>query len=110
MMKGYVKKALYQFQHQSPLKPQYAPLKFKPPRYGQKIQYAPVDTTREMSKIEIVYLQQICGKFLYYARAVDDTMLHALNELASQQSKGTEQTLKATLHFLNYAATLPDAK
>ena len=37
-------------------------------------------------------------------------MLHALNDLASRQSNGTHQTLKAMLHFLNYAATLPDAQ
>ena len=37
-------------------------------------------------------------------------MLHALNDLASQQTNDTNQTIKAMLHFLNYAATLPDAK
>lgn len=37
-------------------------------------------------------------------------MLHTLNDLASQQSKGTEQTIKAMLHFLNYAATHPEAR
>ena len=74
------------------------------------MQLAAVDDSREMTKTEVLHLQQICGKFLYYARAVDDTMLHALNELASQQSKGTEQTIKAMLHFLNCADTHPDAE
>ena len=37
-------------------------------------------------------------------------MPHALNELASQQSKGTEETTKAMLHFLDCAATHPDAE
>ena len=63
-----------------------------------------------MTNTDKLYLQQICGKFLYYGRAIDDTMLHALNGLASQQTNGTDQTIKAMLHFLNYAATLPDAK
>ena len=35
-------------------------------------------------------------------------MLHALNEIAS--SKNTEDSLKATLHFLNYAASNPDGE
>ena len=35
-MKGYVKKALHQFQHDSPSKPVHSPSKFEPPRYGQK--------------------------------------------------------------------------
>ena len=63
-----------------------------------------------MTKTEILCLQQICGKFLRCARAIDDTILHALNELASQQAKGTEQTIEAVLHFLNHAATHPDAE
>ena len=37
-------------------------------------------------------------------------MLHALNELAARQSDGTQQTIEAMLHFLNYAAAHPDAK
>ena len=41
---------------------------------------------------------------------LEDTVLHALNELASQQAKGTEQTIKAMLHFPNCAATHPDAE
>ena len=109
-MKGYVKKALHQFQHDTPHKPEWAPSKYEPPKYGQKIQYAPIEDPKKMTKTEILYLQQICGKFLYYARAVDDTMLHALNDLASQQSKGTSETMKAMLHFLNYAASLPNAE
>ena len=109
-MKGYVKKALHQFQHEAPSKPEDSPSKYVPPNYGQKVQLTTIDETREMTKTEILYLQQICGKFLYYARAIDDTMLHGLNDLAAQQSKGTEATIKAMLHFLNYAATHPDAK
>lgn len=50
------------------------------------------------------------GKFLCHARAVDDTVPHALNELAAKQSNGTQATIEAMLHFLNCAATLPDAK
>ena len=46
----------------------------------------------------------MCGKFLCYARAVDTTMLYALNDyLATQITKGTEKTMEAlTTHILNY--------
>ena len=109
-MKAYVKKALLQFKHSSPTKPYHSPSKYIPPKFGQKTQIAHVDESDPMTEREKNYLQQICGKFLYYARAVDDTMLHALNELASKQSNGTKETIKAMIHFLNYAATHPDAK
>ena len=49
------------------------------------------------------------GTFLYYARAVDPTMLVALNAIAANQSAPTEDTLQRTLFFLDYAASHPDA-
>lgn len=36
-------------------------------------------------------------------------MMHALNELASQISNGTEKTVKAMNHFLDYCTTHPNA-
>ena len=47
------------------------------------------------------------GKFLYYARAVDGTMLHALNELASATHKGTQKTAIAMNHFLTIVPLTP---
>ena len=55
-------------------------------------------------------LQKVIGVFLFYARAVDPTMLHTLNVLAAQQEKGTENTIKAMKHFLDYCDTHPDVK
>ena len=54
-------------------------------------------------------IQNIIGTFLYYARAVDCTMLPALNTLAEQQSSPTKNTEAAITHFLDYAATNPSA-
>jgi hypothetical protein len=54
----------------------------------------------------VKFIQQVTGKFLYYARAIDNTMLHALNDIAS--SKNTNQTIAATRYFLNYAASNPN--
>jgi hypothetical protein len=55
------------------------------------------------------FLQRVVGKCLFYARAVDPTMQHALNRLAATQSKGTQATVAALVHFLNYCETHPDA-
>ena len=40
---------------------------------------------------------------------VDSTLLHALNSLASEQAKATENTKAEMLHLLNYCATHPEA-
>jgi hypothetical protein len=55
-------------------------------------------------------IQQILGTFLYYARAVDETMLCALNKMASRQANPTEDLMKDVERFLQYAATNPNAK
>ena len=54
-------------------------------------------------------VQQIVGTLLYYAIAVDPTMLVDLGTLSSQQSKVTGQTYNETLRLLNYADPNPDA-
>jgi hypothetical protein len=38
-----------------------------------------VVSTRSITLAQRIHLQQVTRKFLYLARAVDDTILHALN-------------------------------
>jgi hypothetical protein len=45
---------------------------------------------------------------LYYARAVDPTVLMPLNDIAMEQTKATEKTQAATNKMLVYLATHPD--
>ncbi len=45
------------------------------------------------------------GKWLWYGRAVDGTILTALSALAAQQSKPTEKTMKQVKQLLVYIAT-----
>jgi hypothetical protein len=74
-----------------PKKSQSAPSGWIPPQYGASIQYAEdEDATQLLSKEGITRLQEIVGTFMYYGRAVDNTMLVALGTLASAQSQGTE--------------------
>jgi len=47
--------------------------------------------------------------FLYYARAVDGTMLVALSAITSDQASPTEETIKKTKQFLDYVASHPNA-
>ena len=66
---------------------------------------ATVDKTNPMTTIQTKLLQQVCGTFSYYARAVDCTMLHALNDLATRVKHRTQTTAEALNHFLDYCAT-----
>ncbi|MGL5935528.1 MAG: reverse transcriptase domain-containing protein, partial [Cetobacterium sp.] len=110
-MPDYVKKALQRFVHPDPTRAQHAPYPWSAPNYGASIQYAePEDTSTPLDKTGTKRLQEVIGTFLFYGRAVDNTMLTALSTLASAQSAGTEQTMDALTQLLDYAATHPNAK
>ena len=109
-MPNYVEKALQRFNHQKPSKPQLSPFAWSTPKYGAKTQFAPLpDPSKPLPADQIKRLQQIIGVFLYYARAVDSTMLVALGTLAAAQTKATENTNIAVTQFLDYAASFPSA-
>ena len=86
-MPGYVPAARNKFQHKDPKKPQYSPHSWSKPVYGQKVQFVKEDPNSPLLRgKDIVRVQSISGTFLYYARAVDPTMLVALNEISTSQS------------------------
>ena len=86
-MPNYVTKALHKFQHPTPKRAQYSPHQWTRPNYGATKQLAtPLDTSPPIPEEQKRRIQQIIGTFLYYTRAVDCTMLPALNTLAEQQS------------------------
>ena len=109
-MPGYCDKACQRFQHARPTKPQHQPYPHVEPTYGAKQQFAQDDDqSPTLSKEDKTFIQEVVGVFLYYARAVDCTMLAALGSLASQQANPTENTMKKVKQFLDYAATHQDA-
>jgi hypothetical protein len=107
-MDGYITEALKEFQHTPPRQHFYGPSRHETPEYGAKIQYVKHDTTAPLNKEQIRYLQRVVGKFLFLGRAINNTTLHALNEIAIATSKGTDATLAAVEYFLNYAASNPN--
>jgi hypothetical protein len=109
-MPGCVIRALKRFQHEAPTRPEDSPHAWKKPIYGAKTQHAPPeDASAPLDAADAKRAQEVLGTFLFYAQAVDSTMLVALGTLASQQSKGTRATMIALTQLLNYAATHPDA-
>ena len=62
-----------------------------------------------LNKQDKTFVQEVIGVLLYYARAVDCTMLPALGSLATQQANPMQHTLAKVHQLLDYAATHPDA-
>lgn len=107
-MPQYVEKALKRFHHLAPSKPQHAPHAWTAPAYGKHPQQStPLDESPALNQRQTTRLQEIVGVLLYYARAVDNTMLVALSAIAS--APHSEAAATAVTQLLNYAATHPDA-
>jgi len=111
-MPGYVAKALKRFNVIKSKHNTDSPLIYTPPHYGVKQQQSPTpdDSSPLLPEDMKKYVQQVVGVFLYYARAIDNTMLTAISKISSTQSAPTEDTLKAIQRLLQYAATWPDAE
>ena len=67
------------------------------------------DETELLPPSGVLHIQQIIGSLLYYALAVNFTLLVALGDHASAQTKASDDTWEKNVWLLNYAATHPDA-
>ena len=87
---------------------QHSPHTWTKHNYGTKIHYAgePLDKSPPLlDATDTKHIQEILSTLLFCAHAVNNTMLMAIGTIATQQSKGTQQTMQAIVHLLNYCAT-----
>jgi hypothetical protein len=109
-MPDYIPDALTRFNRERPKRKQNQPHAHTPPNYGAKQQFAkPDDTEPLLDAAGKKYVQQVLGTFLYYARAVDSTMLVALSAIASEQAAPTQTTMRKVDQFLDYVASQEEA-
>ena len=109
-MPKYIVKALERFKVETPKRRQDSPHQHAIPTYGAKTQFAiENDASSEATVAEKKFVQQVTGTLLYYARAVDPTILVALSAIASQQAKPTRTTMGKVNQLLQYCASQEDA-
>ena len=80
-------KTLLRLQYTPKISPQYSPHAHTPIVYATKNtrQYASTpDTSPLLNSKDTKHIQSVTGSFLYYGRALDYTILPALNELDSE--------------------------
>eukprot|EP00957_Ditylum_brightwellii_P042884 3246473-Ditylum_brightwellii.AAC.1 len=95
-MPRYIEAALQKFQHVPSKCPQHAPHKAETPTYHCGPQLAPEpDLSPPLNSKQKNCVQQVLGTLLFYARAVDPTMLVAINSIAVQQAAPTENNAAA---------------
>eukprot|EP00804_Cyclotella_cryptica_P029094 CCRYP_005281-RA/>CCRYP_005281-RA protein AED:0.19 eAED:0.20 QI:0/0/0/0.71/0.16/0/7/0/1210 len=108
-MEDYIDTVLTKYNHQRPKQPVLSPYKAAPIIYGAKVQYTEeADSSPALDVFGIKRIQGIVGVLLYYARAVDNKLLHALSEIGTQQAAATDATNTRLNHLLDYCATYPN--
>ncbi|KAI2495038.1 Reverse transcriptase (RNA-dependent DNA polymerase) [Fragilaria crotonensis] len=109
-MPGYIERALLRFQHIAGRSPEHSPHPWQRPNYGAKTQFATLpDATPTLDAADKTRILEVLGTLLFYARAIDSTMLTAIGELATEQSQATTTTMEKLSQLLNYCAAHPDA-
>ena len=99
-MLKYVANTIKRFHHKHPRKLQDRPYPHTKPSYKAKSQYSPnVDDSPLLTPADKKFVQEVTGTFLYYARAVDATMLTSIISIATQQANPTENTMKKSHSF-----------
>ncbi len=89
---------------------QHSPFQCKEINYGAKKQYAVLASTAQpLDKVDKKFIQKVCGKFLFLARAVGPTLLCPISAIASQSANPTTDTMKQTQQLLDYIASQEDA-
>ncbi len=111
MLLGYIKNKLQEYEHVMAKRLQTGPYSPEPKQFGTEAQAPlPPDNSPRLYIKGIKCVQKIFGSILYYAQAVDMTVLMALSSIAVEQTKVTEQTISHCRHLLSYLPGHLDAK
>lgn len=109
-MPGYVSKLLERHADIIPQRARSTPEDYQPVNYGNPDnQKDPLpENSPLLTAKDIKRLQSIIGSLLYYARAVDPTILHAVNHAASLQSHPTAAVFDRAKRILQYLKMHPN--
>ncbi len=103
LMPGYVEKKLQEYGHIMPKKLQTCPYSPEPKQFGTDAQAPlPPDTSPKLDAKGIKHVQQIMCIILYYAWAINMTVLKALSSLAVEQTKASDKTIVRCTQLLDY--------
>jgi hypothetical protein len=107
---GIINAALHKFQHPPPTRIENSPHTWSPPVYGTKTQYMEEHKNSPLlPQKDITCIQQLAGTLLYFARAVDPTLILPVNVLALEQTQATSATADIVIKLINYCASHPEA-
>jgi hypothetical protein len=102
-MPSYVKKKLQEYHHIVSKCNQTCPYTPAPKQFGSEAQSPlPPDLSPKLDKAGIKKVQKNVGSILYYARAINMTVLVALSTITAEQTIAMEHTLAKCTQMLDY--------
>ncbi len=104
-MKLYLDKSLRHFNNAVPTKCQHSPYPHVAPKYGAKQQSVEYNESEPAGDDEKKHIQKVNGKFIWYSRGVDGTILTPLSAITAKQSNPTVHTTQQSQQLLGYLAT-----
>jgi hypothetical protein len=108
-MPNYVQKKLVEYAYKPSRRLQYCPYQPNPIKYGRNSDKIVHETESSPFGADgKKYVQQVLGSFLYYMRAIDMTILHALSAIATEQAKPTQRKSQRVQQLLDYLHTNPN--
>jgi len=81
---------------------------YRPPNYGQKEQFEQDEDRTTITDEENKFIEKAIGKFLYFARICDPTIIYAINKISREGN--TQAALEKTRRLCDYLATNPNAQ
>jgi hypothetical protein len=110
-MPVYIAKTLARFGVSLPAPVRHGPAPYTAPVYGLRVSplTAAPDESPLLDASATTRVQAAIGTLLFYARAVDPTLLVRLGQLAVHQAKPTQRVAASLQYLLEYAATYPNA-
>ena len=109
-MPGYARKGLKCLEHKMTKIKHNQPHTHNQPNYGASVQYkTSTDESPKINAKKKKFIQQVLVTFMYYARAVDCTMLVALSAISADQADPSEATMEKARKFLDCAASQEDS-
>jgi hypothetical protein len=88
-----------------PTKRQHSPYPHVEPKYGAKQQFGEYNESEPAGDDEKKHIQKVNGKFIWYLRGFDGTILTPLSAIAAKQSNPTIHTMQQNQQPLDYLAT-----
>ena len=91
---NYIEHALLRFKHIKNKYAQHPPHRFTPPKYGAKQQHEEPISRVLLTPKDKQWVEEAVGVFLYYAHAIDFTMILPLGSISSAKSTNTIKHVK----------------